>query len=403
MSSFDDIDSFLQKEIATSPSDTVIVEAKTADKDILSGERTSLDFGEKPPYVSQLASEGDPGNDLDLDFIESLNYDLPVPIKELNAASSLDLDFLADMDAVAPPVPASDANDLEWNNPTTSASADYSDLDFLANGVATPVLISEANGEGRSSPATSASAEFSTWLDAPEATSKSPTPSSSAAIVDLPRSDDMGATEEGGGINDFLDEVFGDSHIGRATASGAASAALTGSKKYEAQLREETSSGFPDISTLRNMVLRGGYLPHVARGATWCILLTGGPCVDDQEAEFWKPQGTPSENIGNRALLEQDCTSAVKHVEGTALSPTDTSQCREDLRDILLLYCMRRNIPYAPLMCDLLAPMMLLPPPIAPLSRALASAALYSMHTDFIPTVTLQVRHALSPSLSFCC
>ena len=361
MDSFDDIDSFLQNEMTDLPADTALAQTGTLDPEFYL-ESLSQEIDDVSTRVadfshpdSQSARNSTSPDDIDLDFLDSVSDAPSVPVDEHNEA--LDLDFLAYTEIAATVVPTPDAVDQVTNSPATNDSA--AESDFLA------------------------------WLDAPQATSR---PGVAVGIADQASGDDVEGSEEETGINDFLDEVFGDSHSSdRPVMSGAVSALLTGSKKYEAELRAETSSGFPDISTLRNMVLRGGYLPHVVRGSVWCILLTGGPFVDDQEAEFWKPQGTPSENIGNRALLEQDCTSAVKHVEGTTLSPTDTSQCREDLRDILLLYCMRRNIPYAPLMCDLLAPMMLLPPPIAPLSRALASAALYSMHTDFIPTVTLPV------------
>lgn len=273
-------------------------------------------------------------------------------------------------------------NDLNMfiSETVVAPSNKSTDLDFLSGSEATVVSPKDSSGTQP------AEKDFMAWLDDPDATPSklSPPTTFSQTSVDV-------NTSEGDGLNDFLEEVFGETGSNQVITTSAATT-LSGNKKYEAELRAESSSGFPDISKLRNMVLRGGYLPHLSRGHVWCILLTGGPCVDDQEAEFWKPHGGNDENIVNKSQLEVDCQTALSRLENTTYAPLDAEQSKEDLHDILLLYCMRRNISYSSLMCDLLSPLLLLSPPLTPLSRALASACFYSLYSEFIPTANLQVR-----------
>jgi hypothetical protein len=351
----------------------------------------SFSQSDKTPSKAQSQNEHSSLNDMD--FLGDLGS--PNPAKQ-ESQSQVDLDFLSDLQSSNTPSSTTGA-DINISNssdpfdssvePSNTASAD---LDFLSEMDKSPAAI-QATPPNVTSSFEPVETDFMAWLDDPDSTPSKLSPS----VAQLPSKKQVDSAE-GEGINDFLEEVFGETGPTQVVTSSTSSS-LSGNKKYEAELRAESSSGFPDISKLRSMVLRGGYLPHVSRGHVWCILLTGGPCVDDQEAEFWKPHGGSDENIGNKSQLESDCLAALSRLENTMFAPTDTEQSREDLHDILLLYCMRRNTSYSSLMCDLLSPLLVLAPPLTPLSRALASACFYSMHSEFIPTANLQVRSLIFP------
>lgn len=230
--------------------------------------------------------------------------------------------------------------------------------------------------------------DFLSWLDDTSATA----PSSSATDTQ-PRGDPSSL----GAMDDFFDEVFGekspDSAKNQSSNPPATPNTFSNLKRFDSMLRAEASSGFPDLSRIRDVIFGAGYLPQSCRGHVWSVLLVGGSVVEDQEAEFWRPS-TRDENIENYAQLRSDCEAILKRVldkENLSLKPTNPMQCKEDLHDILLLYCIRKKTPYRSLLCDLLSPLLFVSPPYSPPSRALSSSCFYSLSNHFIPLINLPV------------
>ena len=156
--------------------------------------------------------------------------------------------------------------------------------------------------------------------------------------------------------------------------------------KYETDLLKIISSGFPDIPKLQSLIAANGYIPRDLRGQVWCLLLSG-TCSEDQEADFWQSTGN---ELPNHSEVVSDCNAVIDRCRRRGLSlPSSTlEQARRDMVDILVLYCVRRTIPYKPLYCDILAPMLVT---ARPLSRMVASSCFYSLCSEFIPVVNLPV------------
>jgi hypothetical protein len=204
-----------------------------------------------------------------------------------------------------------------------------------------------------------------------------------------------------GGMDDFFDEVFGEKSPELRQNSNQSSSSnpstpnnFSNMKRFDSMLRAEASSGFPDVSRIRDVIISAGYLPQSCRGHVWSVLLVGGSVVEDQEAEFWRPSARDENNIENYAQLRSDCEALVKRAidkSNLSLKPTNPEQCKEDLHDILLLYCIRKKAPYRSLLCDILSPLLFVPAPFSPPSRALSSSCFYSLSNNFIPLINLPV------------
>jgi hypothetical protein len=239
--------------------------------------------------------------------------------------------------------------------------------------------------------------DFLSWLD------------DSTPIADAPAST---ASLGGGVMDDFFEEVFGEksseslrqsSLPSASSASGPSTpntfASNPNMKRFDSILRAEASSAFPDLSRIRDVIFAAGYLPQSCRGHVWSVLLSGGSGAEDQEAEFWRPSGR-DENIENYAQLRSDCEAIAKRAtekQNLSQKPTNPLQCKDDLHDLLLLACIRRKAAYRSLLCDILSPLIFVPAPYSPPSRALSSACFYSLSNTFIPLINLPVG---LPSLS---
>jgi hypothetical protein len=237
--------------------------------------------------------------------------------------------------------------------------------------------------------------DFLSWLD------------DSNPIV--PSSDDHTTSAASHGVmDDFFEEVFGEKSSESlrqnstmsqtSSASGPStpnnfSTSANSTKRFDSILRAEASSAFPDLSRIRDVIFGAGYLPQSCRGQVWSVLLSGSSGAEDQEAEFWRPSGR-DENIENYAQLRSDCEALVKRATeklNLAQKPTNPLQCKDDLHDILLLACIRRKAAYRSLLCDILSPLIFVPAPYSPPSRALSSSCFYSLSNTFIPLINLPV------------
>jgi len=213
------------------------------------------------------------------------------------------------------------------------------------------------------------SSEFLSWLESPEPLQMTSTLSAAGTS-----NFDM--------MDDFLDEVFGgeiSSDIIPAVVSG-----------LERELGDIIRSSFPDLMHLRSLISDAGYVPSSLRGQIWTFLLNGSS-TEDQEAEFWHSSG---KEINNQNELENDCNALVDYYASVTTDPSmklsDPEQAKSDLKDLLVLYCVRRGTAYHPFLCHLLAPLVVQP---FPLSRSLASSCFYSLGSGFIPLINLQVRY----------
>jgi hypothetical protein len=236
--------------------------------------------------------------------------------------------------------------------------------------------------------------DFLSWLDDSPA---------AAPAADGKSGDDPSALS---GMDDFFDEVFGEKspdtlrqNSNQSSSTPSTPNNFSNLKRFDSMLRAEASSGFPDLSRIRDVVIGAGYLPQSCRGHVWSVLLVGGSVVEDQEAEFWRPSAR-DENIENYAQLRSDCEAIVKRAtdkSNLSLKPTNPMQCKEDLHDILLLYCIRKKTTYRSLLCDILSPLLFVPAPFSPPSRALSSSCFYSLSNHFIPLINLPVPPCLLP------
>lgn len=234
--------------------------------------------------------------------------------------------------------------------------------------------------------------DLMSWLD-----SKAPEKIQSSEIVTSNiSSDDLGGVDASKrlpppstkGMDSFFDEVFGGDITGSESMS-----LLPQYNGIEREIGDILRSSFPDISNLKRLIASAGYVPTGLRGQVWSLLLTGS-CTEDQEAEFWRSSGM---ELVNHAELEADCcilvdkflsppvitATVADEVPKTVLEGTvDADQTKSDMRDLLVLYCVRRGTRYHSALCYLLIPLLLAPTPIP---RSLASSCYYSLCATFLP------------------
>jgi hypothetical protein len=184
-------------------------------------------------------------------------------------------------------------------------------------------------------------------------------------------------------VDNFFDEVFGD--------SGAPLSPIM-TKRAETmdvhnEIFEAVHSSFPDVAQIGSLIHRAGYIPTDLRGLVWCLLLTGAT-TEDHEADYYHPTGAELADVSRlNADVDALITRMAPLVESAGI---DLVQCRQDLHDILVLYCVRRQVDYIPLYCSLLAPLIVTTR--GAMARSLASSCFYSLTTGFVPIINLKVR-----------
>lgn len=156
--------------------------------------------------------------------------------------------------------------------------------------------------------------------------------------------------------------------------------------KYENEILRLINSSFPDVEALRAMVVARGFVLAELRGQVWSLLLHGS-CSQDHEVEFWQSSG---QELNNYDVISRDCDAWVDLMKTRGcLSESAASAAARDLIDIVVLYCVRRNLPYRPIYCDVLASMVLSERPVP---RALASSCFYNLCSEMLlPAADLPV------------
>ena len=182
----------------------------------------------------------------------------------------------------------------------------------------------------------------------------------------------------------FFDDLFGGQQRYEETAeqSTPSKARLT-STDFEHKVREMVSSSFVEVDSLRNLLLEGGYVPTQQRAQVWSVLLTGScSSIDDAELRDTQKLSAMGSDVVNHEQLMIDCEAIVKRDDASTGGPN----LQNDLKDILILYCTRREREYNSVMCQMLLPLMLLP---SSFSKEAASSCFYSFASEFTPLLSL--------------
>ena len=214
-----------------------------------------------------------------------------------------------------------------------------------------------------------------------------------------------------------------DSNSKTSSQSSSSGGGGSGDSEYEQELRTMTYASLPDISRLRALVFRAGYIPPQLRAQVWCLLLRGS-CQEDDEASNYFPSG--EEQLDGKETLETDCEALVNEAVARApsLTPSATehgsdsankgsaggsaggsgvagvlahldgrraAELKGQLRDVLMLYCMRRSVEYNSVLCKLLCPLLLCSQPC---SKGMAASSLNALASEFVPLVKLQASTA---------
>ena len=266
--------------------------------------------------------------------------------------------------------------------------------------------------------------DFLSWLGDTDSVS----PIKSLNLVTLDKSHLTPNTAEKSGsdksMDNFFDEVFGDDidtgknvqlptksnlRVDVAAANGVASSSdvsssgqsefqslkypsLTRSISTEEEVFGTVDSTFPDVPRLRTLLLEAGYIPGAIRGKVWCILLNGF-FVEDQEAKDFRCTGI---ELANFEELKADCDAVINSRVGSLWIPPDIEASRASLKDILVLYCVRREIEYHHVLCNILAPLLVSP---HPMPRGLSYSCFYALCSGFIPMINLH-PHAFSRAMN---
>jgi hypothetical protein len=253
--------------------------------------------------------------------------------------------------------------------------------------------------------------DFESWLDEEKPTSPKMkiTPNLLPSKLDLSSSNvtnTTNTTKETSKVTTTLDSFF-DEVFGGETEKSKSPTFLSPRtprrliKNYEVELSEIVDSSFPDVVLLRNAILDAGYIPSKLRGEIWCLLLTGSNIEDFEVNQF----SSADANIDNQSRILNDChavvtqwfdqsncspsSSQLKQLndENEDIKSSDIAQLTNDMYDIIVLYCVRKEVGYNNLYCTLLAPLLLTS---TPSSRALSSSCFYSIASQFVPMVNLQ-------------
>jgi hypothetical protein len=157
--------------------------------------------------------------------------------------------------------------------------------------------------------------------------------------------------------------------------------------KYESDLLKHIGSGFPDSTKLQDLVLDAGYVPGDLRYQVWSILINGS-YSDDQEAEFWRSTGKELPNYAD-IVLDCDAVLTTRTKVGTPAYAPDLGKLRADMVDIIVLYCVRRNVVYKSMFSEIVAFLVCNSNCIA--SKTLSSSCFYSICSSFLPVINLPV------------
>ena len=204
-------------------------------------------------------------------------------------------------------------------------------------------------------------------------------------------------------LDNFFDEIFGQSDkdkqagVAAPAAAGPAAVALTAPvaaaacssaynfARFEADVEDVVCARAPALPRLTSLLLQGGYVPPALRGRVWCLLLTGSCSGAGDDTGVSSTQLEAHLPPATLAALQADCDALAREADAAGAG---RASLRGDLFDVVGLFCLRRECRYSPLLCRLVAPMLL---GAAPFTRGAASTCLYALASEFAPLLYLQL------------
>eukprot|EP01038_Epipyxis_sp_PR26KG_P007641 gene7641-10401_t len=204
-------------------------------------------------------------------------------------------------------------------------------------------------------------------------------------------------------IDNFFDEVFGDNKTlpeenNKTNEINAHSSSILMNNSVSQDAAEISTlqmiekivkSSFPDISQLKLLLLKCGYIPSSYRCQIWSLLLTGSFEIDE-EANSFKASSLNNSNNSEKSInqteLINDCQTLVNSL--SYRNQLNIDQIVSDMNDVLVLYFLRRNLDYSSLLTKLIAPLMTSTTKRA--QKGVISASFYSLVTNFIPMLNLK-------------
>lgn len=153
---------------------------------------------------------------------------------------------------------------------------------------------------------------------------------------------------------------------------------------YVSNLEAILTSPFPDVGQLRGLVDEAGYLPGHLRAQVLLLLLTGSSLLDEEAQRY---TSTTEEHFYPE--LCSDCTTLLQSVDDLSV---DRERVALDMKDIIILYCQRRNLEYkndfARILFSVIGTKHAVP-------KAVSSGLFYSLASSFMPLIGLQVSLVL--------
>ena len=144
-------------------------------------------------------------------------------------------------------------------------------------------------------------------------------------------------------MDNFFEEVFGSESV--SAPSPSKSSAIVNSKMdsilYENKLNEIIHSSFPDVNMMKQIIFEHGYVPVSLRAYVWSLILSG-TCGEDDEARTFSAANAA--DIPHKKALLSECNALVRNLPNKQ-QLRDPECMSRDMSDILVLYCLRRNLP----------------------------------------------------------
>jgi hypothetical protein len=152
--------------------------------------------------------------------------------------------------------------------------------------------------------------------------------------------------------------------------------------EYEKEIESIVDSPYPDLGMLRGTLDKGGYLPSRLRLKILVLLLTGSCHIDDEALNF---SATTMEKQFFIDLVP-DCEALIDSQKQNYQHP---KQLIENISDVVYLYCQRRSLDYKNVYSRIMLSILGTNEDI---SKSVLSSCFYSLSSNFLPLVGLQVR-----------
>eukprot|EP01039_Chlorochromonas_danica_P005573 gene5572-6136_t len=287
------------------------------------------------------------------------------------------------VDVPLPTTTASSTSDAVLSEGSTHATAIGSDDMSISRGP-------DANTLNSSSPMSPSKEETKSSLLSTATNPALPPPSTppptkqSAGIVESGQKDILSpiiASPSNEANNSFFQEVFGSEEKSSPRSPMVHHSTLSTQSNFVENVESILASPFPDIGQLRGLIDEAGYLPAHLRVQVLLLLLTGSSLRDEEATHFTATQ--TEEQLYQE--LSADCETLVK-AEETVLS--DQTAVIQEMKDIIILFCQRRNLEYRNDYSRIL--LAIIGGAKFRVKKGLASSLFYSLATSFMPLLGLQ-------------